>query len=314
MSDGYASLSIIREQNYDEDLIELVPYDNPSRASFRADKGGHIGIGVDRFMPYDESLKAWLHIKRLYPTECNLITEAMFLVENEFNANNFIIDQNGNVGIGTPNPQYLLDIAGTLNYSNIIAQNLSGDGSALYNLNTSNVSDGILQVVYGGTGTNTSTGDGSVVLSDSPNITGNATFDNITVNSNLSFNADMYMNAHIVPIKNNTFDLGSPGYQIRHLYLSSNSLWIGGDYKIGVADGTLSVVQRDVNKIPSILQTNQDILDLIRINSSDEQEILLNGTYVLVSSVTLSDWYDLGIKYRAQMPYCLLMIINLNRH
>ena len=36
------------------------------------------------------------------------------------------------------------------------------------------------------------------------------------------------LDTHIIPIQNSTYDIGSAEYKIRHLYLSSNSLYIGG--------------------------------------------------------------------------------------
>lgn len=37
------------------------------------------------------------------------------------------------------------------------------------------------------------------------------------------------LDTHIIPIQNSTYDIGSAEYKIRHLYLSSNSLYIGGE-------------------------------------------------------------------------------------
>ncbi len=54
----------------------------------------------------------------------------------------------------------------------ITAPAFVGDGSGLTNLDTADISTGILPVVRGGTGTNTSTGTGNTVLSISPIFTG----------------------------------------------------------------------------------------------------------------------------------------------
>ena len=54
----------------------------------------------------------------------------------------------------------------------ITAPAFVGDGSGLTNLDTADISTGILPVVRGGTGTNTSTGTGNTVLSISPTFTG----------------------------------------------------------------------------------------------------------------------------------------------
>lgn len=54
----------------------------------------------------------------------------------------------------------------------------SGIGSELSNLNANNINNGKLDVLYGGTGVNTSTGSGSVVLNTNPIIT-NGTFSGV---------------------------------------------------------------------------------------------------------------------------------------
>lgn len=48
----------------------------------------------------------------------------------------------------------------------------AGNGSSITHLNASNVATGVLTVAHGGTGTSISTGNGSLVLSDSPMLTG----------------------------------------------------------------------------------------------------------------------------------------------
>lgn len=52
------------------------------------------------------------------------------------------------------------------------ATNIAGNGSALTNLDAGDIATGTLAVARGGTGTTTSTGTGSVVLSASPALTG----------------------------------------------------------------------------------------------------------------------------------------------
>ncbi|MEY3370772.1 MAG: hypothetical protein RLZZ361_1442, partial [Cyanobacteriota bacterium] len=58
----------------------------------------------------------------------------------------------GNVGIGTLNPQALLEVNGTFIADSISSVNLSGNGAGLTNLNASNITHGILSPSYGGTG------------------------------------------------------------------------------------------------------------------------------------------------------------------
>ena len=83
----------------------------------------------------------------------------------------------GNVGIGkTPDSGKKMDVNGTVK-----ATDFEGGGSALTALNATNIGSGTLPVARGGTGTTTSTGTGSVVLSATPAFTGDVTFDTDTL-------------------------------------------------------------------------------------------------------------------------------------
>ncbi|MBP03975.1 MAG: hypothetical protein CMA72_04220, partial [Euryarchaeota archaeon] len=82
----------------------------------------------------------------------------------KYSDGNFIkamhIDSGGNVGIGTTNPGYKLDVHGTSNVGALTATSVSGDGSGLTSLNASNVSSGTLtRPISTTTGVFTSTGN-----------------------------------------------------------------------------------------------------------------------------------------------------------
>ena len=87
------------------------------------------------------------------------------------NTERMCILANGNVGIGKTDPQFLLDVNGTIN-----ATYIRGDGSGLSNLNIANISTGVLAVNKGGTGLNTLSagqlliGDGTNSIKQSSNL------------------------------------------------------------------------------------------------------------------------------------------------
>ena len=63
-----------------------------------------------------------------------------------------------------------------------------------------------------------------------------------------------YMNGHILPVANQTYDIGSPEYKIRDLYVGTNSMWIGDETKIAFENGKMKFKRRKLNKVPKIIK------------------------------------------------------------
>jgi hypothetical protein len=113
----------------------------------------------------------------------------------------------------------------------------------------------------------------------------------ITVHGDISGNAAANFNilkmnnlaSHIIPTINEVFDLGSASYKIRHLFLSSNSLWMGDDNKMDITDGTIKFKKRIKDKVPSGIAGG----------NLDEAKSFLAGigrTRNIESDFTLDDW------------------------
>ena len=79
-------------------------------------------------------------------------------------------------------------------------------------------------------------------------------FNNLDISGVLATNKSnnqISLGAHIIPTTNSTYDLGSAEYKIRHLFLSSNSLWVGEDHKIEVSDGKMRFRKLKKDALPS---------------------------------------------------------------
>jgi hypothetical protein len=91
-------------------------------------------------------------------------TQSFYLFDHAAGAPRFYVDPAGNMGLGTITPAAKLDVAGGANVSGgLTATTLAGSGSALTNLNATNVTSGTLPVARGGTGVSSAQGNGSKI-------------------------------------------------------------------------------------------------------------------------------------------------------
>lgn len=96
-----------------------------------------------------------------------------------------VIDAKGDLVVGTAADAVTRLGVGT-NGQVLTASSAATGGMGWSNIDASGITSGTLAVLRGGTGTTTSTGSGSVVLSISPTFTGTSTFENSTINSLLT--------------------------------------------------------------------------------------------------------------------------------
>lgn len=124
----------VSSQNYN--LCEFFCSDNQDRTPFRIDAFGRVGMGVKKYEADGNTkreLKAWLHVYKNSPADLDSTALAgelnaddidIFLVEdslgatvynesNPYDGTPFVIKNKGDVGIGTYNPRYKLDVWST---------------------------------------------------------------------------------------------------------------------------------------------------------------------------------------------------------
>ena len=104
------ALTVIQDNNVSGggyNLVEFYTKENQDRTPFRVDELGRVGLGVSK----TSNLQAWLHVNRNDPDIIGPDYDDLFLVEDTDNdATPFIIKKEGNVGIGTHEPKYKLDV------------------------------------------------------------------------------------------------------------------------------------------------------------------------------------------------------------
>lgn len=120
---------------------------------------------------------------------------------------------------------------------------------------------------------------------------------NGTVSGYYDSNNQFRYNHHLIPASNANFDLGSAENKVRHLYLSSNSLWLGDETKIDTStDGTIQTKKRDKSKLPDYITevlggTLENAYSFLNVDYA--HEITLKGLEEYAKSlnpnVTLSD-------------------------
>ena len=88
-------------------LVEFYTQENQDRLPFRIDDIGRVGLGVSS----SSNLQAWLHVNRNDPDIIGPNYDDLLLVEDSDNDNTpFIIKKEGDIGIGTKEPKYKLDV------------------------------------------------------------------------------------------------------------------------------------------------------------------------------------------------------------
>ena len=168
-------------------------------------------------------------------------------------ANLFVDTSTSNVGIRTDAPLHTLDVRGDMG----VSSNLEvGTANLFVDTSTSNV----------GIGTN------------APQDT-------------LHINGGTRISGHILPTVNDTYDLGSAEYKIRHLFLGNTSLWLGDETRITFTGGKMKFRRRRKNALPRGLATIA-----AAHGHSNEQETtnaaLAHAGVSTVEDMKLEHWID----------------------
>lgn len=168
-------------------------------------------------------------------------------------ANLFVDTSTSNVGIRTDAPLHTLDVRGDMG----VSSNLEvGTANLFVDTSTSNV----------GIGTK-------------------------TPQDTLHINGGTRISGHILPTVNDTYDIGSAEYKIRHLFLGNTSLWLGDETRITFTGGKMKFRRRKKNALPRGLVTIAAAQ-----GHSNEQETtdaaLAHAGVATIEDMKLEHWID----------------------
>ncbi len=119
---------------------------------------------------------------------------------------------------------------------------------------------------------------GGVSLNSKVDISGN-----LNVDGSIFLKNNLLLGSHIIPNINATYDIGSAEYKIRHLFLSSNSLWIGDENKINISNGNFEFKQRLKEEVPNIIKN---------LNDYSLNELLVLSDVSNISDIKIQDYIN----------------------
>jgi hypothetical protein len=192
------------------------------------------------------------------------------------------INSDGNVGIGTAtNINEKLVVNGNIIANTLSVVNLSGAGSNITNINTSNISDGILPIGRGGTGINT--------LGINQILAGNRTGDRI-INSGVGLTWNTNTNTLFA---SNISGIGSNITNINTCNITDGILSV---IRGGTGTNSLGINQLLIGGSTSITSTsnlvwNNNILTATNINATNINATFLNGCNI---NSNFSKWTSSG--------------------
>lgn len=218
----------------------------------------------------------------------------------------------GYLGIGTsPLAPYRLNASGGIRTTT----GFHGPGSEITNLDASKVTQGVLPVNYGGTGTITHSvdrlivGDGqqsmysasgliynrnsdSIGIKGSP-VSGNglSVFGNAFISNNATIRGGLVIGGNIVPTGNGVQDLGTPESRWRDLFLAGNSIFLGDSVlRSENSTGILTYTDK-IGRVRKIIE--QDGATISNVNASNITTGVLSvmnggtGTFVIPTNELL---------------------------
>jgi hypothetical protein len=183
---------------------------------------------------------------------------------------NAIYYTSGNVGVGTVDPRYPLDVNGTMRTSNLLVEGgrISSDlFTANYVLGT-NANKEIVTTAVSVSSLASKPESFTVNGSNIYLLNSNVGINTSTPQARLDVIGNMRIAGDILPVSNDVYSLGSSNARFKDLWLAGSTLYLGANTRIQASStGTLSVSVVDSND-GTVLSTSTAVENLYPVNSN----------------------------------------------
>lgn len=264
-----------------EDVAQFITHDDQDRTAMRIDGEGRVGIGMSK----TSNIGAWFHVTRKDPD--NNTYDMLRIDDYENDTTPFIIKSDGQIGIGTSNPEVSVHIESTdgikipkgTTSERPLANTDDHKGYIRYNTTTNQFEGfgagntwgslgGVIDVdqdtyikaestaggdndelwfYTAGTEKMRITSDGNLGIGTS------SPQHPVDISGNVNLQNNLYLDGNIVPNTNEASDLGSINNRFRDIYVSENSIWLGDDHKLDVNRNKIRFRKRRKSTLPSRL-------------------------------------------------------------
>src|SRR6056300_518971 len=178
----------------------------------------------------------------------NTIANVVQFVQNDTYDAGIVTEEGVVVGISNTAPSGTYELSvGSNHFINTTGSNVL---TVYGNVNANTLTLGDLRVTAS-YGLNHVTAQ-NATTSDTVNFT-NATTAFVTT-ANVEVGGEMKVSGHILPTSDSSYDIGSPEFKIRDLFVSNNSMWVGDRTKIAFENGKMKFKRRKIDKVPKVVR------------------------------------------------------------
>ena len=104
------------------------------------------------------------------------------------------------------------------------------------------------------------------------------------------------LNSSLIPDTTEIYDIGSPDYKIRDMYVSNNSFWIGDSHKISIdSTGKMKFRKIKSNRIPKAFRTTSTkITNSAERIANNADSFSVNGQTIALADMKMKHWKKIG--------------------